>query len=121
MSSKGFIESLIDGFSLWAAVQNSKDSNGKPDPYKAAGIAYGAHSDLSTADLLELGGYLGAEDAFDSNEFMVSVNDDCHCATSNSIHERQSMNWTALCEEEKQRRIRKAQHTKALYRYWQAL
>lgn len=121
MSSKGFIEGLLDDFSLWAAVQDSKDSSGKPDPYKAAGIAYGARGNLSTADLLELGGYLGAEDAFDSNEFMVSVNDDCHCATSNSIHERQSMNWTALCEEEKQRRIRKAQHTKALYRYWQAL
>ena len=42
MSSKGFTEGLLDDFSLWAAVQDSKDSSGKPDPYKAAGIAYGA-------------------------------------------------------------------------------
>lgn len=54
MSSKGFTEGLLDDFSLWAAVQDSKDSSGKPDPYKAAGIAYGARGNLSTADLLEL-------------------------------------------------------------------
>ena len=67
MSDKGFIESLLESLSLWAAVQDSKNSRGKPDPYKAAGIAFGMKGDLSTADILELGGYLGAEGAFDSS------------------------------------------------------
>jgi len=120
MSSKGFIESLLDSFSLWAAVQDSKDSNGKPDPYKAAGIAFGMRGDLSTADILELGGYLGAEGAFDSNGSVDSADDD-YDPMLTPVQERQSMDWNAISEEEKQRRILKAQHTKAQYRYWQAL
>lgn len=120
MGSKGFIESLLDSFSLWAAVQDSKDSNGKPDPYKAAGIALGMRGDLSTADILELGGYLGAEGAFDSNGSVDST-DVYNDQMRNSVPERQSMDWNAISEEEKQRRILKAQHTKAQYRYWQAL
>lgn len=40
MSDKGIIESFLHSLSLWAAVQDSKDIHGKPDPYKAAGIAW---------------------------------------------------------------------------------
>ena len=37
----GFFEDLMKDLELWGAVQASKDKNGKPDPYKAAGIAAG--------------------------------------------------------------------------------
>ena len=101
MSSKGFLESLMDSFSLWAAVQNSKDHHGKPDPYKAAGIAYGMRGNLSTADILELGGYLGAEGAFVSNGSMDSTDDDYYGSKPNFVSERQSMDWNAVSQEEK--------------------
>lgn len=121
MSSKGFIESLLDSFALWSAVQDSKDIHGKPDPYKAAGIAYGMRGDLSTADILELGGYLGAEGAFTSNGSMDSPDVDYYSSELNSVSERQSMDWNAISDAEKQRRILKAQRTKEEYRYWKAL
>lgn len=35
MGDRGFWAKLA----LWAAVQDSKDASGKPDPYKASGIA----------------------------------------------------------------------------------
>ena len=41
-----------------------KDSN-KPDPYKAAGIAYGLKSNLSGKDVADLGAALGSMGAFD--------------------------------------------------------
>jgi len=63
--SKGFIESLLEGFVINAAVQASKDENGKPDPYKVAGMLFGAKGTLSDSDIAELGTVLGAEGAFD--------------------------------------------------------
>ena len=66
--SKGFIESLLEGFVMNAAVQASKDENGKPDPYKAAGMLFGANGTLSGSDLAELGNILGAEGAFDDKD-----------------------------------------------------
>lgn len=68
MSGKGFLESLFDDVALWSAVQCSKDANGKPDPYKAAGIAYGMRGNLSDSDIARLGSYLGAEGGFDSSD-----------------------------------------------------
>lgn len=67
MSRKGIVESLLDSLSLWAAVQDSKNSCGKPDQYKAAGIAFDMKGDLSTAEMLDLGDYLAAEGAFKSS------------------------------------------------------
>ena len=32
---EGFFEGLVHDATLYSAVQASKDSNGKPDPYKA--------------------------------------------------------------------------------------
>lgn len=66
--SKGFLESLLEGMIMNAAVQASKDANGKPDPYKAAGMLYGAKGTLSDSDLAELGTVLGAEGAFDDKD-----------------------------------------------------
>lgn len=110
MSGKGFIDSLFDSMMLWAAVQDSKDFNGKPDPYKAAGIAYGLKGNLNSAGMAELGTYLGAEGAFD----------DYHI-TENAVPEKQRMECRTLSEAEKQRRTLNAQHTKAQHRYWDAL
>lgn len=65
---KGFLESLIGTFVAHAAVQASKDANGKPDSYKAAGILYGAKGSLSDSDMAEVGAMLGAEGAFDDKD-----------------------------------------------------
>ena len=37
----GFFEDLAKNIALAGAVEASKDKNGKPDPYKAAGMAMG--------------------------------------------------------------------------------
>lgn len=76
MAQKGFFEHLLDGFLRWGAVQASKDQQGRPDPYKAAGIALGMKGDLSAADMLELGGLLGAEGAFDDAPAPDTASDD---------------------------------------------
>lgn len=68
MKNKGFLESIFDNMAFRAAVLDSKDSCGKPDPYKAAGIAFGMRGDLSTEDILKLGRYLSEEDAFRSDD-----------------------------------------------------
>ena len=62
---KGLLESLFEGIAMNAAIQASKDTNGKPDPYKAAGMMFGANGSLSDSDIAELGAVLGAEDAFE--------------------------------------------------------
>ena len=62
---KGLLESLFEGIAMNAAIQASKDENGKPDLYKAAGLIYGAKGNLSHSDIAELGAVLGAEGAFD--------------------------------------------------------
>ena len=65
---KGFFESLIESAALYSAVQASKCADGKPDPYKAAGMVFGAKGDLSNSDIAELGAILGAEGAFDDDD-----------------------------------------------------
>lgn len=65
---KGLLESLFEGIVMNAAVQASKDACGKPDPYKAAGMLYGAKGSLSDSELAELGTILGAEGAFNDKD-----------------------------------------------------
>ena len=44
---EGFFEGLVHDATLYSAVQASKDSNGKPDPYKAGhGSRNGTHLEL---------------------------------------------------------------------------
>lgn len=62
----GFFEDLIKDLELWGAVQASKDKNGKPDPYKAAGIAAGM-GNFSWSDQAMLAGMLGSQGAFDDD------------------------------------------------------
>ena len=62
----GFFEDLIKDVELWGAVQASKDKNGKPDPYKAAGIAAGM-GNFSWSDQAMLAGMLGSQGAFDDD------------------------------------------------------
>lgn len=62
----GFLEDLAKNLALWGAVQASKDANGKPDPYKAAGIAAGM-GNFSASDGARLGAMLGSEGAFDDD------------------------------------------------------
>ena len=65
--AEGFLESLLKSAELYAAVKASKDSKGKPDPYKAAGIAAGmGHTSLE--DTAMLGAILGSEGAFDDDD-----------------------------------------------------
>ena len=63
---EGFFEGLLHDATLFAAVQASKDDKGKPDPYKAAGMAAGMGY-TSLDDLSRLGAMLGAEGAFDDD------------------------------------------------------
>ena len=63
----GFFEDLIKDLELWGAVQASKDKNGKPDPYKAAGIAAGM-GNFSWSDQAMLAGMLGSQGAFDDDD-----------------------------------------------------
>lgn len=62
----GFLEDLAKNVALWGVVQASKDANGKPDPYKAAGIAAGM-GNFSAGDRVRLGAMLGSEGAFDGD------------------------------------------------------
>ena len=64
----GFLDGLLHDMALFAAVQASKPSGGgKPDPYKAAGIAAGM-GHTSFEDTMRLGAILGAEGAFDDED-----------------------------------------------------
>ena len=71
----GFWDRLIKTFSLGAAVEESKDDRGKPDPYKAEGIAAGMGYS-SSDDRLELSDMLHAQGAFDDDEAEDVVDDD---------------------------------------------
>lgn len=62
----GFFDDLIKDLELWGAVQASKDKNGKPDPYKAAGIAAGM-GNFSWSDQAMLAGMLGSQGAFNDD------------------------------------------------------
>ena len=63
----GFWDDLINDFDMIAAVEASKDANGKPDPFIASGIATGVRGSLSFDDSLRLGAFLGATGAFDDS------------------------------------------------------
>ena len=62
----GFFDDLAKNVALWAAVEASKDKNGKPDPYKAAGMAAGM-GNFSLSDRARLGAMLGSQGAFDKD------------------------------------------------------
>lgn len=62
--AKGFFEGILKDIMLAGVVEASRDNSGKPDPYKAAGIAMGfGHTSLE--DQMRLATMLGAEGAFD--------------------------------------------------------
>ena len=61
----GFLDELAKNAALWAAVEASKDKNGKPDPYKAAGMAVGM-GNFTLSDRARLGAMLGSQGAFDT-------------------------------------------------------
>ena len=65
--AEGFFEGLIKDIALAAAVEASKDKKGKPDPYKAAGMAAGM-GNFSFDDQMRLGAMLGAQGAFDDDK-----------------------------------------------------
>lgn len=62
----GFFDELAKNAGLWAAVEASKDKNGKTDPYKAAGMAAGM-GNFSLSDRARLGAMLGSQGAFDTD------------------------------------------------------
>jgi len=62
-----FWDNLINDVSMFAAIEASRDSNGKPDPFIATGIAAGARGSLSFDDTLRMGTFLGAAGAFDDS------------------------------------------------------
>ena len=63
----GFLDDLIKDFDMIAAVEASKDSTGKPDPFIATGIVHGVRGNLSFNDTARLGAFLGAQVAFDDS------------------------------------------------------
>lgn len=76
---KGFFDSLIEdlqkNMDCQLAIELSKDKDGKPDPYKAAGMAAGmGHSSFS--DTMMLGAMLGAQGAFDDDDSDSVLSDD---------------------------------------------
>lgn len=85
----GFFDDLAKNAALWGAVQASKDENGKPDPYKAAGIAAGM-GNFSFSDRLRLGAMLGSQGAFDTNA------DDNYSAASG--YGGTDNSWKDFCE-----------------------
>lgn len=60
----GFLEDVAKNITLKAITEISKYENGKPDPYKAAGIAAGTGNFSSPKDKAMLGAILGNEGAF---------------------------------------------------------
>lgn len=65
--AKGFLESIIEAICLGSIIEASKDKNGKPDPYKAAGIVYGSGM-LDNSNTGSFGAMLGAMGAFDDDD-----------------------------------------------------
>ena len=60
----GFLDQMAKMVALGMAIEMSKDKKGKPDPYKAAGIAAGMGY-TAFSDRASLGTMLGSEGAFD--------------------------------------------------------
>lgn len=86
----GFFDDLAKNAALWGAVQASKDENGKPDPYKATGIAFGM-GNRSFSDIARLGAILGSEGAFDKN-----TDDDYSIASG---YDAADNSWKNFCED----------------------
>ena len=70
--SGGFFEGLLKDIETIAIINATKDSDGKPDPYKAAGALYGLHGDLSLNDMADIGTFLGASGAFDKKDNSIN-------------------------------------------------
>lgn len=64
----GFFDDLEKGVRFQAAINASKDSTGKPDPYAAAGIVMGMGKGYSLKDAAMLGTMLGSQGAFDDED-----------------------------------------------------
>ena len=64
----GFLDDLEKGARFQAAINASKDSTGKPDPYAAAGIVMGMGKGYSLKDAAMLGTMLGSQGAFDDED-----------------------------------------------------
>lgn len=64
----GFLNDLEKGARFQAAINASKDSAGKPDPYAAAGIVMGMGKGYSLKDVALLGTMLGSQGAFDDED-----------------------------------------------------
>lgn len=63
-TSCGVLDDLVKNAALLGAVEASKDKNGEPESYKAAGIAVGM-GNFSFSDMARLGAMLGSQGAFD--------------------------------------------------------
>lgn len=86
----GFFADLAKNAALWGAVQASKDENGKPDPYKATGIAFDM-GNCSFSEIVRLGAILGSEGAFDTN-----TDDDYSVASG---YDDTDNSWKDPCED----------------------
>ena len=86
----GFLDDLAQNAALWAAVEASKDKNGKPDPYKATGMAIGMGNG-SFGDIARLGAMLGSQGAFDTN----IINDYSYGVSSADT----DSDWKIFCED----------------------
>lgn len=64
----GFLDDLEKAARFQAAINASKDSSGKPDPYAAAGIVMGQGKGYSSQDAAMLGAMLERQGAFDIKE-----------------------------------------------------
>lgn len=64
----GFLDDLTKGARFQAAINASKDSTGKPDPYAAAGIVMGMGKGYSIKDAATLGSMLERQGAFDNKD-----------------------------------------------------
>lgn len=65
--AKGFLEGLFDHLVKVAAVQDSMDEYGRPDPKKAMGIAYAMKNDFSLQDMADMHDILKANGAFEED------------------------------------------------------
>ena len=70
----GFLDDLGKSLSFQAMIEASKDKNGKPDPWKVAGMAAGMGLDPS--QLAGLGAMLGAQGGFDEDADPDNAQDD---------------------------------------------
>lgn len=59
----GLFEDSLKDITLWGIMQASRDFSGKPDPYRAAGMDFGAGF-TSFEDTMNLGAMLGSQGGF---------------------------------------------------------